>query len=431
GPNMLSINNETYALLPDPDTIYYFYNSIKLFYQNGGGDAYIVSVGSYGKPSGKPLQQGSVLVNSNVKLNDLLQGLETLKNEQEPTMYICPEATLLNVANNGTLMEQMLLQNSTMNTAISIFDIIGAKNPDPLLFSQDIQTFRNHTGTVGLNFGVAYYPFIGTTIMQPEDLDYTNLFGGKTEPLKELLSPPAAPNSKVEMVLKKMEDPDNKELVGELHKQLLLTSSEYKLIMDKVLQDANLLPPSGGMAGIITLVDNSEGVWKAPANVSMSSATDLPINLTDAQQSGLNVDAISGKSVNAIRSFPGQGILVWGARTLDGNSMDWKYIPVRRTITFLEQSCKLAARAYVFQPNDQNTWQAVTSMIESFLTSIWKQGGLAGAKASDAFSVHCGLGKTMTAQDILDGYMKINIHVAITHPAEFIIISFSQQMAQS
>lgn len=431
GPNILNINNEPYAVLPDPDTVYYFYNSIKLFYQNGGGDAYIVSVGSYGKPSGKPLQQGSPLVNSNVKLNDLLNGLETLKKEPEPTMYICPEATLLNVANNGTLMQEMLLQNETMRTAISIFDLIGAKYPDPILYTQDIETFRNNTGVNGLSFGAAYYPFVGTTIMQPDDLDYTNLFGGKIDSLKPLLSPKPGPNPKVEMVFKKMEAPDNQEPIQTLQSQLLLTSPEYKLIMDKVLMDANLLPPSGGMSGVMTTVDNSEGVWKAPANVSMVSVSDLPIKLTDAQQSNLNVDAVTGKSINAFRVFPGIGILVWGARTLDGNSLDWKYVPVRRTLIFIEQSCKLAAQAYVFEPNDQNTWAAIKSMLDSFLNSIWKEGGLAGAKPSDAFSVQCGLGITMTSQDILDGFMIISIHVAVTHPAEFIIINIRQQMAKA
>jgi hypothetical protein len=98
---------------------------------------------------------------------------------------------------------------------------------------------------------------------------------------------------------------------------------------------------------------------------------------------------------------------------------------------FLEQSCKLAAQAYVFQPNDKNTWEAVKSMIGSFLTGIWKQGGLQGASASDAFSVPCGLGVTMTGDDILLGFMNVTVKVAVVHPAEFIVLTFQQQMATS
>jgi uncharacterized protein len=122
---------------------------------------------------------------------------------------------------------------------------------------------------------------------------------------------------------------------------------------------------------------------------------------------------------------------VWGARTLDGNSLDWRYISTRRTVTMIEQSCQNALKAYVFEPNDANTWVTVKSMLESFLTNIWKQGALAGAKPEDAFGVQIGLGSTMTAQDILDGIMRANILVAITHPAEFIVISIEQKMANS
>ncbi|MEO6630869.1 MAG: phage tail sheath C-terminal domain-containing protein, partial [Mucilaginibacter sp.] len=178
-------------------------------------------------------------------------------------------------------------------------------------------------------------------------------------------------------------------------------------------------------------MDNEVGPWQSPANTSIVGAASLPINLSDSEQVNLNVDAVSGKSINAIRFFNGLGILVWGARTLDGNDQDWRYLPVRRTMIFIEQSCKLAAQAYVFQPNVKNTWEAVKSMISSFLTTVWKEGGLMGASASDAFSVECGLGTTMTGDDILNGYMNVVVKVAVTHPAEFIVISFQQQVAVS
>ena len=125
------------------------------------------------------------------------------------------------------------------------------------------------------------------------------------------------------------------------------------------------------------------------------------------------------------------GILVWGARTLDGNSLDWKYLPVRRTLIYLEQSCKLATHAYVFEPNDKNTWEGVKAMISSFLTTVWKEGGLQGATAADAFQVECGLGTTMTSEDILLGFLRVTVKVAVTHPAEFIVLSFVQEMPKS
>ena len=139
----------------------------------------------------------------------------------------------------------------------------------------------------------------------------------------------------------------------------------------------------------------------------------------------------TGKSINAIRPFVGEGTLVWGARTLDGNSLDWRYINVRRTMIMIEESIRLAAKAYVFEPNTAQTWVTIRSMIENFLTSVWKAGGLAGAVPTDAFSVHVGLGQTMTPVDILEGKLLITVLVAVTRPAEFIEITFQQQMQKS
>jgi len=421
------IGETYYSIVPDPNTIYFLYNSIKLFYENGGGTCYIVSVGSYGAPSGNPMTPGDQIINANVQLNDLMGGLALLINEEAPTMYICPEATLLAVKDNGTLMQKMLLQNEKMGTAISIFDIIGGRNPDPLLYTNDIKTFRNNTGANGLKYGTAYYPFVGTTIMQNTDIDYTNLFGGDIKQLAALINPADAPNKSVATILGNL----SALTVSQNNQALINASKTYALIMKHVLLDVNMMPPSGGMAGVITTTDNQIGPWQAPANMSMVGAATLPIRLSESQQANLNVDAISGKSINAIRFFNGLGILIWGARTLDGNSLDWKYLPVRRTMTFLEQSCKLAAHAYVFEPNDKNTWTGVIAMISNFLNGIWKDGGLKGASAADAYSVTCGLGSTMTPEDILNGFMNVTIKVAIVHPAEFIILSLSQEMTKS
>ena len=425
------IAGQYYALVPDPATIYYMYNSIKLFYQNGGSEAYIVSVGTYGPPSGKPIELGEPIVNANVKLDQLLNGLQILKKEGNPTMYICPEATLLSVAENGTLMQEMLSQCEEMETTISIFDVIGGRNPDPLSWTTAIETFRNHTGTTGLSYGTAYYPFIITTIMEKSDIDYTNMLGGNFKELASLLKRLYSDNENVLALLSQIENPpEDPRSVSEYNALLINVCPTYKAIHTGILKHVNTLPPSGAMAGIMTSVDNGVGVWKAPANISLNSVADITIKISNIDQEDLNMP-MNGKAINAIRSFPGMGILIWGARTLDGNSQDWRYISVRRTMIYIEQSCKLAAQSCVFKPNTKNTWEAVKAMISSFLNDIWKQGALQGTKAADAFSVECGLGTTMTSDDIANGMMNITIKVAVTHPAEFIVISFQQKMAES
>jgi phage tail sheath protein FI len=204
----------------------------------------------------------------------------------------------------------------------------------------------------------------------------------------------------------------------------------YVEIMDTIAAYMNVMAPSAAMAGLYTMVDNARGVWKAPANVSIASVVSPTVNIDHDEQADLNVST-TGKSINAIRPFTGEGTLVWGARTLDGNSLDWRYVNVRRTMIMIEESIRLASKAYVFEPNTANTWVTIRSMIENFLTSVWKQGGLAGAVPADAFSVHVGLGETMTPVDILEGILRITVLVAVVRPAEFIEITFQQQMQKS
>jgi phage tail sheath protein FI len=197
-----------------------------------------------------------------------------------------------------------------------------------------------------------------------------------------------------------------------------------KKLMSKV-------PPSGAVAGIYARVDSGRGVWKAPANETVFNVTAPAYQITAEDQSDMNVDPVAGKSINAIRSFTGKGTLVWGARTLAGNDNEWRYISVRRFFNMVEESCKKSTEPFVFEPNDANTWVRLQGMIENFLTTLWRQGALQGAKPEHAFYVSVGLGKTMTALDILEGRMIVEIGMAVVRPAEFIILRFSHKMAES
>jgi uncharacterized protein len=183
--------------------------------------------------------------------------------------------------------------------------------------------------------------------------------------------------------------------------------------------------PSGTMAGIYARVDNSKGVWQAPANVGVRNVIGPAVLVTNEQQGSFNIDSLSGKSINVIRNFTGRGTVVWGARTLDGNSNEWRYVNVRRLFIYLEESIKRASQAVVFEPNDANTWVRTKGMIRNFLTDVWRNGGLVGATAEEAFFVNVGVGTSMTTLDVLEGRMIIEIGVAAVRPAEFIILRFT------
>lgn len=428
---------------------YLLYYSMKLFYSNGGGPCYIVSVGNYAKEKDDQV----------IDKASLIGGIGTLIKEQEPTMVVIPDICRLADTDEAFEVQQASLAHcgEKMKNRVSILDIpngtVDRSDPD----TDPVNIFRNKLGTNFLDFGMAYYPWVNTSIVQDSELDYRNFGGEDNASIKELqkiiaidleLPEGDASNPKEKALkdqiadlelltkddwanakedLSKDDAPVNMRL---LQSALVQNSPAFKIIMSEAKRKLNLLPPGAAMAGIFTRVDNASGVWKAPANVSLTAVSSPVINISHDDQQDLNVTP-QGKSVNAIRSFIGEGTLVWGARTLDGNSLDWRYIQVRRTMIMLEESIRLAAKAYVFDNNTANTWITMKSMIRNFLTGIWKRGGLAGSSPDDAFSVMVGLGETMTPEDILEGTLKITVLVALIRPAEFIEITFQQQMQKS
>jgi uncharacterized protein len=218
-------------------------------------------------------------------------------------------------------------------------------------------------------------------------------------------------------------------LIPLAEKSLIENHPFFKFAADKIKDMVRLLPPSGAMVGIYAMVDRTRGVWKAPANVSVSSIVGPAVKIDNKDQENLNVHT-TGKSINAIRAFTGKGTLVWGARTLAGNDNEWRYIPVRRFYNMVEESVKKATEPFTFEPNDKTTWVKVRSMIENYLTLQWRAGALQGAKPEDAFFVSVGLGETMTSLDILEGRMIVEIGMAVVRPAEFIILRFSHKMIE-
>jgi hypothetical protein len=418
---------------PQPGTLFYMYESIKLFYQNGGATCYVVAVGTYSNGTVKP----------DFSTDPFLGGLRLLEKEVEPTMVVIPDALLFtdgDGANCYALQQQILNHCGTLKSRVAILDVFnGQKGLDDPTYNP-IDKFRDAVSSDFLSYGSAYYPWLKTTVVQATELTYKNLSEDSIALVQELLKESISDLKEKDI---EMMTPYINALGGEyeegsaipteadaLNYILNNTFSAYKSIMLALLEKKNLLPPSGAVAGIFTRVDNQHGVWKAPANVAVNSVIAPAVHIDHNQQQDLNAP-ILGKAVCAIRPFIGLGTMVWGARTLDANSLDWRYINVRRTIIMIEQSVKFAANAYVFEPNVKNTWVAIHSMISSFLTNLWKQGGLAGGSPEDAYEVSVGLGSTMSPQDILEGVMRISVKVALSRPAEFIVITFQQQMQKS
>jgi hypothetical protein len=537
---------------------YYLYDSIRMFFANGGGECYIVSVGNYSE---------------DVSFDALSAGLNTLEKEDHPTILVCPDAMRIEKKEQAySLQQAMLSQCNKLQDRVAVLDVYDgnvAREDDDVVLD-----FRNGIGINHLKYGAAYYPWIETTLSTDFGFEDVTLLddSGETVNMVDLVDDPTAINNVLSAIsdinllkvfsvnplgsedkslkdsfygledgqagtndelthyastLKQMIDQilnlPSKELKNELilnelkikvnpssalanivrnlgvvdsslglgvvsidsdyavygltsgalyegledaskHKKgksalenlfnevvgVLLsikndsisikesldkvvydTSALYNNLVNEIQKTSAMLPPSGSIAGVYAQVDANRGVWKAPANVSLSSTSSPWVKIDNQQQEDLNVDVMAGKSINAIRNFTGKGTLVWGARTLAGNDNEWRYISVRRFFNMVEKSVQLSTNWAVFEPNDVTTWVRVKAMIENYLTNLWKAGALAGATPEAAYFVNIGLGSTMSAVDILEGRMNVEIGMAAVRPAEFIILKFSHKLQES
>jgi phage tail sheath protein FI len=185
-----------------------------------------------------------------------------------------------------------------------------------------------------------------------------------------------------------------------------------------------LTPPGGHVLGMYARSDTERGVFKAPANEIVRGALALEYEINDQIQDDLNP-----KGVNVVRSFPGRGIRVWGARTITSNAL-WKYVSVRRLFIFLERSIYEGTQWVVFEPNDDRLWARVIDTIRLFLRGQWRLGALFGRTEQEAFFITCDR-TTMSQDDILNGRLICEIGIAPVRPAEFVIFRIFQNTAEA
>lgn len=388
------------------------YYSLKHYFQNGGGPCYIVSVAEYSESLTK------------VDKELIKKGVQALELEDEPTLIVMPDLAHVSGAdfatrntNYAVAATEALSQCKKLQDRFVIMDLL---NGSP---GNEQSGFNNAIGTNNLSYGAAYFPWVksGFSIegFDPAKVTFSQVLGTDKFDGETLASVLAAIDGQT----------------GEyLHFEKAMNDGFLKAIETKIQEaGANfLIPPSGAVAGIYCATDRNVGVWKAPANVSVSGVSDVEFKFTPSELDGFNVPTDgSGKAINIIRPIQGRGIMLMGARTLDANSLEWRYISVRRLFLFLEESISKALDALVFEANDQSTWLRARGMIENFLNGVWQNGGLQGGNPSQAYFVKVGLNQTMSAQDVLEGRMIVEIGVAAVRPAEFIILKFSHKLQEA
>ena len=386
-------------------------NAVRHFYDNGGGRCYVVSLGDYAASA----------VTSDV-VSAHLVGLAAVAREDEPTLLVLPDlsaiapvdpASAADVAaaraSYHSVLVQALDQCATLGDRFLVCEVWGGDQPGPA----GIAAFRDGIGSRNLKYGAAYHPFVQTTLPWRWSEATITMSQLASRNADGTLARPGVNNGRTLA-----------QLVG------AGAPSVYANVRQALDRFSVTLPPGAAVAGVYATVDRTRGVWKSPANESLASVRALTVAIDNDLNDDMNVHP-TGKSINALRFFTGKGFLVWGARTLAGNDNEWRYVAVRRFFNMVEESTRKATEPFVFEPNDPNTWVRVKTMIENFLVVEWRQGALAGAKPEDAFYVRVGLGQTMTAQDILEGRMHVEIGMAVVRPAEFIVLRFSHKMQEA
>lgn len=424
---------------PAASSRFRLYYGLQMYFANGGGPCYIVSVGTY--PEG-------AASDTNVSAETLTAGLTAIASVDEPTLLVFPDGTSLDASNYYALINQALSQCFLLQDRFTIIDVKQVTGtPNDVNASAD--SFRN-TATLGSNldlmkYGAAYFPYLETTLnyrFDDADINVVYSLNGTVETnetegsadnlsLASILAPQNGMKASTRTGLNLQKPAPTVPSSPPASPQLSGNTELYNLLRLELQKLTVTMPPSSAVAGIYAAVDSSRGVWKAPANVTMAFVNAASLKISHEAQMSLNVDPTSGKSINAIRYFTGKGVMIWGARTLAGNDNEWRYVPVRRFFIFAEESIKKGTEWVVFEPNDANTWVRVRAMIENFLVKQWRARALAGAKPEHAFFVRVGLGQTMTALDILEGRMNIEIGMAVVRPAEFIILKFSHKLQES
>lgn len=382
-------NNGSFtARLSEPKRQYLLYYCMRLFFANGGGPCYIVSAGNYTQEI------------SDIGLNS---GLAAISKLDRPTLIVIPEAVNIPRASGyANVVQAVLKQCASLGDRFGIFDVYGGEGKlDKAGWDKSRELFAD----INLKYGAAYYPFLRAAISLRIADDPDGIYGANVT----------------------VRYPDSSGTMTEVRLTTLKNENPalFSFIRSTLEKNFVVLPPSAAVAGVYVASDNSRGVWKAPANISLSTVVEPVVKVNSEEQEGMNIDIVSGKSINAIRSFTGRGTMIWGARTLAGNDNEWRYIPVRRFFNMVEESVRKSIQWVVFEPNDASTWSKVRVMSENYLTQKWRDGALAGTKADEAFFVNCGLGTSMTSQDIHDDRLVVEIGMAVVRPAEFTILKLS------
>lgn len=443
-------------IIETSELYYKMYHSLQLYYANGGGPCFILSVAKFATTAAAPDATlfGDTCFNA-------------LKKAKDVTILVFPDGTSMTPVAYKGIIEKALPHCVKMKNRITVIDVHGGEDASKI--TENVEAFQNSmpSDIEIKKYGMAYYPYVHTGLsysfldtevtvrnhhrVNAEKIAADNVaaamlaktiadlaVANDTPPLDPALTAAAAAaataltaaQTALTTAIDAATADTNVKIISVKGNDLgqIKTSRDilYNKIIEAIRNYGVIMPPSPAIAGIYVRTDATQGVWKAPANVSVFGTIKPAIELDDDDHASLNAPD-NGKAINVIRAYPGRGILVYGGRTLAGNDLEWRYVNVRRTFCFIEDSIARAMQDFVFEPNTSQTWIKVKSMIGSFLNTLWKAGALYGDTPDAAYQVIVGEPESMSVQDVLGGIMRVIIKVAVARPAEFIVLQYEHK----
>lgn len=361
------------------------YDSVRLHFENGGGPCYIIAVNDFES------------ANRQIHPQELHQGLKAVALEPQINLIVIPEAANLESAvHYQTLIDSALLIASKADNLFLISDVYRDSTNNT---STNNHSSQQKPDTSHQEYGAAYYPYL--------QVRYLGKFDNKNIRIQHTIQ--NGQNTTI--------GPWHQKTLSQLIQEELITEEQTHAITT-VIPRFKTIPPSGAIAGIYHWMDNSLGVWKAPAG--LEAKVRGISGLTDAGEFP------SHKQHNLIKPMP-LGNCIWGARTL--RESPHQYVPIRRFQNALRECLRQQIQTAVFEPNDEPLWEQIKAQVNHMLRALWRQGALAGSKPEEAFFVKVGLGESMTPADIEAGLLRVEIGVAMQRPAQFSLIRLEQKTA--
>jgi phage tail sheath protein FI len=444
---------------------YYLHHAVYGFFQNGGGTAYVVRIGGDGEAAAPTARAelaatggAAGAAGANVgafRVQALAEGAEGNDISVEvadTTTEGAPEDAFKLIVKKGSKVEETYDNVTPKKGRQNVVSVVNAQSKLIRLEDLGVTADKVARGTVALSGGGVPEPvrlapddYVGdssdrtgfggleavdeVTMVSVPDL--MSAYQNGTIDMESLQAVQLAMIAHCELMGDRMAilDPPpglNAQQIKEWRVDKAGYDSKYAAlywpwvkVMDPASGKNIFVPPSGHMAGIWSRTDDTRGVHKAPANEVVRGAVTLETNITRNEH-----DLLNPVGINVIRSFPGRGIRVWGARTLSSDPA-WRYLNVRRLFNYLEKSILNGTDWVVFEPNDHFLWAKIRRAISSFLVMEWRKGALFGTTPDQAFYVRCD-DETNPAEAIDAGQVLCEIGVAPVKPAEFVIFRLSQ-----